>query len=97
MDKHFHIPLSENRIQLLAFPVFLDGFDIFEVHAENPFPESFNRLEGIFVTANKMTGIDEEKIEHLSEGIPAVTTAKAESLSQYITGQIEKIISNRIR
>jgi ligand-binding sensor protein len=46
---------------------------------------------------NKMTGIDEEKIERLSEGITAITTAKAESLSKYITGQIEKIISNRIK
>ena len=46
---------------------------------------------------NKMTGIDEEKIERLSEGITAITTAKAESLSKYITGQVEKIISNRIK
>ena len=46
---------------------------------------------------NKMTGIDEEKIERLSEGITAITTAKAESLSKYITGQVEKIISNRTR
>jgi ligand-binding sensor protein len=45
---------------------------------------------------NKMTGIDEEEIERLSEGIPAITRAKAESLSIYIIGQIEKIISNRI-
>jgi hypothetical protein len=45
---------------------------------------------------NKMTGIDEEEIENLSEGIPAITTAEAESLSKYITGQIEKFISNRI-
>ena len=44
----------------------------------------------------KMTGIDEETIERLSEEIPAITTAKAKSLSKYITGQIEKIISNRI-
>jgi ligand-binding sensor protein len=46
---------------------------------------------------NKMTGIDEEEIERLSEGIPAITTAKAESLSNYITGQIGKILSNRIK
>ena len=46
---------------------------------------------------NKMTGIEEEKIECLSKEIPAITTAKAESLSKYITGQIEEIISNRIR
>jgi hypothetical protein len=44
-----------------------------------------------------MTGIDEEKIERLSEGIPAITTAETESLSEFITGQIEKMISNRIR
>jgi ligand-binding sensor protein len=46
---------------------------------------------------NKMTDIDEEEIERLSQGIPAITTAKAESLSNYITGQIEKILSNRIK
>ena len=46
---------------------------------------------------NKMTDIDEEEIERLSQGIPAITTAKAESLSNYITGQIEKILSNRNR
>ncbi len=46
---------------------------------------------------NKMTGIDEEKIERLSEGISAITTAKAESLSKYINEQIEQIISNRIK
>ena len=44
---------------------------------------------------NKMTGIDEEEIERLSEGMPAITTAEAESLSKYITDQIEKLISNR--
>jgi hypothetical protein len=44
-----------------------------------------------------MTGIDEEKIESLSEEIPAITTVEAESLSNYITGEIEKMISNRIR
>ena len=44
---------------------------------------------------NKMTGIEEEKIERLSEGIPAITTSKAESLSKYITEEIDKIIANR--
>ena len=44
---------------------------------------------------NKMTGIKEEKIERLSEGIPAITTSKAESLSKYITEEIDKIIANR--
>lgn len=42
----------------------------------------------------KMTDIDEEKVENLSKAIPAITTAKAESLSQYITARIEKIIGH---
>ncbi len=45
---------------------------------------------------NKMTGIEEKKIERLADGIPAITSAKAESLSKYITGRIEKIIANRL-
>jgi len=40
----------------------------------------------------KMTEIDEEKVENLSKGIPAITTAKAQSLSQYITARIDEII-----
>jgi ligand-binding sensor protein len=46
---------------------------------------------------NKMTDIDEEEIERLSEGIPAITTAEAESLSNYITDRIEEIISSRTK
>ena len=41
---------------------------------------------------NKMTEIDEEKVEKLSEGIPSITTGKAESLSHYITKQIKEIV-----
>ncbi len=44
---------------------------------------------------NKTTGIEEEDIERLSQGIPAITAAEAKRLSKYITGQIETIISNR--
>jgi ligand-binding sensor protein len=44
---------------------------------------------------NKVTDIDEAKIEHLSSGIPALTTAKAESLGEYISGEIQKIVANR--
>jgi hypothetical protein len=40
----------------------------------------------------KMTEIDEKKVVNLSKGIPAVTTAKAESLSQYIAARIDEII-----
>jgi ligand-binding sensor protein len=46
---------------------------------------------------NKMTGIDEEEIERLSEGIPAITTAEAESLSNFITGRVEEIISSHTK
>ena len=42
---------------------------------------------------NKMTEIDEEKVEQLADGTPAITTAKAEELSKYISEQIEEIIS----
>ena len=40
----------------------------------------------------KMADLDEEKVENLSKGIPTITTAKAQSLSQYIKGRIEKIV-----
>jgi ligand-binding sensor protein len=46
---------------------------------------------------NKTTGMDEAKIERLSAAIPAITTAKAESLGEYITGEIQKIISQRTK
>ena len=42
---------------------------------------------------NKMTDIDEEKIEKLAAGIPSITTEKAESLGRYITEQVESILS----
>ena len=41
---------------------------------------------------NKMTEIDENVVERLSEGIPSITTTKAETLGLYITEQVEKII-----
>jgi len=41
---------------------------------------------------NKMTEIDERKIEQLSAEIPSITTAKAESLGRYITEQVEMIV-----
>ena len=42
----------------------------------------------------KMTDISEDKVERLAEGIPVTTTEKAEILSQYITNQISKIVSD---
>ena len=44
---------------------------------------------------NKMTDIEEEKVERLSEDISSVSTAKAEELSRYISGQIEEILSGK--
>ena len=42
-----------------------------------------------------MTDIDEEKVENLSKGIPAITTTKAQTLSQYITARISEIIGEK--
>ncbi len=43
---------------------------------------------------NKTTAIEEEKILSLSEGIPVVTTEKAEAVAAFITEKIDKIISD---
>ena len=43
---------------------------------------------------HKMADIDEETVENLSKGIPTTTSAQAQSLSQYITAQIEKIVGH---
>lgn len=43
---------------------------------------------------NKMTDIDEDKVERLSEGIESITTEKAMTLGNYIAAEIEKIVSD---
>ena len=43
---------------------------------------------------NKMTDINEDKVEGLTEGIESITTEKAEMLAQYITEQIAGIVAN---
>ena len=43
---------------------------------------------------HKMTDINADKVERLSEGIPVITTEKAEILSQYITNQISSIVAD---
>jgi ligand-binding sensor protein len=43
---------------------------------------------------NKMTEIDEDRVEKLAVGTPSITTAKAESLGQYIIEQIKSIFSD---
>ncbi len=40
---------------------------------------------------NKMTDIEEEKVEKLSRGIPSISNKKAQSLAEYIEDQLEKI------
>ena len=43
---------------------------------------------------NKMTDIDEDKVQALSEGIQSITVERAESLSQFITLKVETIVSD---
>ena len=43
---------------------------------------------------NKMTDINEDRVERLSEGIDSITTEKAEILAQYIVNQIAGIVTN---
>ena len=43
---------------------------------------------------NKMTDIEEEKIESLSQGIPSVTSEKAESITQYISAEVDRMIAD---
>ena len=45
---------------------------------------------------NKMTDIEEDKIEELAEGIPSITTEKAKSITTFINEQIEKIVANAV-
>ena len=40
-----------------------------------------------------MTDISEDKVEKLAADVPAIPTAKAEDLGQYIVNQIKKIFS----
>ena len=42
---------------------------------------------------NKMTDINEDTVERLSDGISSITAADAEMLGQYITEKVEKIIN----
>jgi hypothetical protein len=43
---------------------------------------------------NKMTDIEEEKIESLSLGIPSITSEKAESITQYISAEVDRMIAD---
>ena len=41
----------------------------------------------------KMTEMDEEKVQSLSEGIPTITTAQAQEFCRYIERRIKKIVA----
>jgi hypothetical protein len=41
-----------------------------------------------------MTDINEDKVERLAEGIPVITTEKADILSQYIMNRIATIVAD---
>jgi hypothetical protein len=43
---------------------------------------------------NKIVGLEEERIEALSEGIPALSMQQAEELAAFIQGRIEQIVSD---
>ena len=43
---------------------------------------------------NKMTDINEDRVERLAAGINSITTEKAEILAQYIEDQIAEIVAN---
>jgi len=53
-----------------------------------------SEIDGFLV--NKMTEIEEEKVESLADSVPVIARAKAEKLGRYIKDQIDRILdSNR--
>lgn len=52
-------------------------------------------VDGFLV--NKMTDIAEEKVDHLSRGIPAISSAGAKELSRFISDQIDAILAESDR
>ena len=42
---------------------------------------------------NKITGIDEDYLNELSEGVPALTTAQANDIGQFIQDEVTRIVS----
>lgn len=75
----------------LVVPIFIDDEFVGTVGACG-FLLDDGEVDGFLV--NKMTDIEEDTVERLSEGIPSVSTKNAESLSLYITEQISKIINS---
>lgn len=75
----------------LIVPIFLDDEYVGTVGACG-FLLDDGEVDGFLV--NKMTDINEDKVEGLAEGIDSITTEKAEILAQYIVKQISEILIN---
>ena len=43
---------------------------------------------------NKITGIDDDRLESLAQGIPSITRAKAEELNQFVHKRITRIVTD---
>lgn len=43
---------------------------------------------------NKITGIQEERLESLAQDVPSITRAKAEELNEFVRARVAKIISD---
>lgn len=76
----------------LVVPVFLDDAFVGAVGACGMLLDD-GEVDGFLV--NKMTDIEEEKIERLSAGLPSISAARAEALARWIAAQVEQIVLSR--
>lgn len=51
-----------------------------------------NEIDSFLI--NKIVGIEEDKVESLSEGIPTITMEEAEKLGRFIEQRVERIVSD---
>jgi ligand-binding sensor protein len=76
----------------LVVPIFVDGEFIGAVGACGMRFED-SEIDSFLV--NKMTDIDEGKVESLAAGVPTITREAAEELGRYIRKRIEAILDSR--
>jgi ligand-binding sensor protein len=77
----------------LVVPIFVGGEFVGAVGACGMrFEES--EIDAFLV--NKMTDIDEDKVESLSAGVPFITRESAEELGRYIRKRVEAILNSRL-
>jgi ligand-binding sensor protein len=77
----------------LVVPVFVDGEFIGAVGACGMRFED-SEIDAFLV--NKMTDINEDKVESLSAGVPSITRESAEELGRYIRKRVEAILDSRL-